>query len=304
MALSVFSQGENLIPVAYGNMDKWLVREIKESGVIGGNTKYIYEIAPGDTIFDNKAYKNTKSPWATSSVMAKVKGVTKSSITVFPEKRGDGYCARLETRIEDCKVLRLFHIRVLASGTIFLGQMVEPITSTSDPQSKLITGVPFTKRPKALVYDYKVSTGGLSIKATGFGKQQKLTEKDMAEVQILLQHRWEDAEGNVYAKRVATGWERFDKTISDWQNNHHLMLNYGNISKKDFYRSYMGLKSGENAYYTRNSKGKMVPIQESGWADAEETVTHLILQFSSSNGGAFIGNTDSRLWIDNVKLAY
>lgn len=300
----VFGQNETVVPLAYGNMDKWVVREIKESGIIGGNTKYVYEIAPGDTLFNNTVYKNTKSPWATSSVMAKVKGVTKSSVTVFPEKRNDGFCARLETRIEDCKVLGLFNIRVLASGTIFLGSMVEPITSTSNPQSKLITGVPFTKSPKALQYDYKVTTGGTSIKATGFSKQQQLSEKDMAEVHILLQHRWEDAQGNVYAKRIATGWERFDKTVSDWQNAHRLVLNYGDISSKSFYRSYMGLKNDVNAYYTRNSKGKMVPIQETGWADGEEEVTHLILQFSSSNGGAYIGNTNSRLWIDNVKLVY
>lgn len=66
----------------------------------------------------------------------------------------------------------------------------------------------------------------------------------------------------------------------------------------------MGLKSGDNAYYTRNSKGKMVPIQEISWANENEDITHIVLQFSSSNGGAYIGNTDSRLWVDNVKLVY
>lgn len=295
---------ETVTPLAFGDMDRWMVREIKESAIIGGNTKYVYEIATGDTLRNNTAYKPTKSPWATSSVLAKVKGVTKASVTVFPERRNDGYCARLETRIEECKVLGLINIKVLASGTIFWGQMVEPITSTSDPQSKLITGVPFTKRPKALQYDYKVIAGGTSIKATGFSKQQQLSEKDMAEVHIILQHRWEDSEGNVYAKRVATGWERFDRTVSEWQNKHRLVLNYGDISSKSFYRSYMKLRSGDEAYYTRNSKGKMVPIQETEWAGPDESVTHMILQFSSSNGGAYIGNTNSRLWIDNVGLVY
>lgn len=295
---------ETVIPLAFGDMDRWMVREVKESAVIGGNTKYIYEVATGDTLRNNTAYRPTKSPWATSSVLAKVKGVTKGSVTVFPERRDNGYCARLETRIEECKVLGLINIKVLASGTIFWGQMVEPITSTSNPQSKLITGVPFTKRPKALQYDYKVIAGGTSIKATGFSKQQQLSEKDMAEVHIILQHRWEDSEGNIYAKRVATGWERFDRTVNEWQNRHRLELNYGDISSKSFYRSYMKLRSGDDAYYTRNSKGKMVPIQETGWASSDETVTHMILQFSSSNGGAYIGNTNSRLWIDNVALVY
>ena len=301
--LSLSAQKERVEPLPFGNMDYWMVRKIKESGIIGGHTKYLYEIAKGDTLVD-VAYKNTTSPWATSSVLAKVKGITKTSITVFPEKRGNGYCARLETKIETCKILGLFNINVLASGTIFLGEMVEPITDTNNPQSKLVSGIPFTGRPKALQYDYKVSTGGNCIRSTGFSKQKSLDKKDMAEVQILLQHRWEDASGNVHAKRVATGWERFDKSVYLWQNNHRLNLEYGDITSKSFYAPYMGLKSGENAYYTRNSKGKMVPIQETGWGTANEPVTHIILQFSSSNGGAYIGSISSRFWIDNVGLVY
>lgn len=291
-------------PIAYGDMDKWMVRKIKESGVIGGNTRYFHEIASGDTLVD-RPYKNTSSPWATSSVLAKVKGVTKTSVTVFPERRGNGYCARLETRIESVRVLKLFDINVLASGTIFLGEMVEPITGTDNPQSKLVTGIPFTKRPKALQYDYKVTTGGNCIKSTGFSGQKKVDRKDMAEVQIILQSRWEDNDGNIYAKRIATGWERFSKSVSEWQNNHRLEIHYGDISSKSFYAPYMGLKNGEEAYYTRNSKGKMVPIREIVWAALpDEKVTHLILQFSSSNGGAYTGSIDSKFWIDNVKLVY
>lgn len=302
-SLSIHAQKETKEAVSFGNMDNWVVREIKESLVIGGGTKYVYEIAKGDTIFDNGVYKST-SPWATSSVLAKVKGVTKGSVTVFPEKRGTGACARLETRIENAKVLGLININVLASGTIFLGQMVEPITSTNNPQSKLITGVPFTKRPKAIEYDYKVTTGGSCIKATGFSKQQKVDRKDMAETHVLLQHRWEDKDGNVFAKRVGTGWERFGQSVAAWQNGHRLNIHYGDISTQSFYQAYMGLITGERAYYTRNSKGKMVPIQEVGWADANDTVTHLILQMSSSNGGAYTGSIDSKFWIDNVKLVY
>lgn len=304
VSLSASAQNETTTPIAYGDMNQWMVRKIVESKVIGGNTKYLYEIATGDTLLNNTPYKNTKSPWATSSVLAKVKGVTKTSITVFPEKRDNGYCARLETRIEECRVLGLFSINVLASGTIFLGEMVEPITGTDNPQSKLVTGIAFTGHPNALEYDYKVITGGLSIKATGFSRQSKLQEKDMAETQLLLQHRWEDASGNVYAKRVATAWERFDKTVDTWQNKHRLQIHYGDISTQSIYRPYMGLKNGEMAYYTRNSKGKMVPIQEIGWANADEEATHIVLQFSSSNGGAYTGNIDSRFWIDNVKLVY
>lgn len=295
---------EKIEAIRFGDMEHWLVREVKESAIIGGQTKYIYSLTKGDTLKNNTPYKKTSSPWATSSVLAKVKGITKASVTVFPEARGNGKCARLETRIENCKVLGLIHINVLASGTIFLGEMVEPITSTDNPQSKLVTGIPFTKRPKYLQYDYKVITGGKCIRSTGFSGQKQLNQTDKAEVHLLLQHRWEDEEGNVYAKRIGTAWERLGKSVSQWQNGHRLEVKYGNLTSSPHYAPYMDLIDGERAYYTRNSKGKMVPIHEVGWGRADETVTHLVLQFSSSNGGAYVGSTSSRFWIDNVRLVY
>ena len=39
---------ENVVPFAYGDMDNWIVREIHESGIIGGNTKWLYELGPSD----------------------------------------------------------------------------------------------------------------------------------------------------------------------------------------------------------------------------------------------------------------
>lgn len=302
--INVSAQIERKEQVKYGNMNTWMIREVKESGVIGGNTKYIYTLAKGDTLKDNTPYKKKDSPWATSSVLAKVSGVTKASVTVFPERRGNGYAARLETRIEKVKVLGLININVLASGTIFLGEMLEPITGTSDPQSRLITGVPFKGKPKALEFDYKVTTGGQSIRSTGFGKQKTLDQKDNAQVFLLLQHRWEDSEGNIYAHRVATGWEYFSKSVSTWQNAHRVALWYGDISGQAYYKPYMKLIDGDEAVYTRNSKGVMVPVHEVGWAKTDEEPTHMILQFSSSNGGAYIGSTDSKFWVDNVTLVY
>lgn len=78
----VYAQKERVELIGYGDMDKWMVRKVEESFVIGGNTKYLYEIASGDTLLHNTPYKNTDSPWATSSVMAKVSGVVKTSLTV------------------------------------------------------------------------------------------------------------------------------------------------------------------------------------------------------------------------------
>lgn len=90
--------------IPFGDMDQWIDRQIKESGIIGGALKNVYAIGPTATIRENKAYKNMGgSPWATSNVMARVAGITKTNTSVFPEKRGDGYCARMDTRMESVK---------------------------------------------------------------------------------------------------------------------------------------------------------------------------------------------------------
>ena len=126
---------ENVVPFAYGDMDNWIVREIHESGIIGGNTKWLYELGPSDTIVGNTAFRNMGgSPWATSNVMAKVAGVVKTNTSVFPEKRGMG-CARMETRYESVKVFGLVDIEVIAAGSVFLGTVHEPIKGTKEPQA-------------------------------------------------------------------------------------------------------------------------------------------------------------------------
>ena len=63
----------------------------------------------------------------------------------------------------------------------------------------------------------------------------------------------------------------------------------------------MGLRSTD---YARNSKGQSVIIRETGWANANETPTHITLHFSSSHGGAYVGTPGNTFWIDNVGLVY
>ena len=301
------ASSQKTVGLAYGNFDRWTVREIKESGVIGGNVRYLYEIAPGDTIKGDIPYRrSSQSPWRTSNVLAKVSGITKCSVTVFPEKRGNGYCARLDTRMETVKVLGLINISVLASGSVFLGEMLEPIKDTKNPLAKLNQGVPFTGRPTALILDYKFHTDGSPnrIKATGFSSQKTIPDPDFADVTLMLQKRWEDADGNLYAKRVATANERFGRNTPDWINNHSIPIHYGDITSDPAYRPHMGLIPEEDPYWGRNSKGQMVPIHETGWASADEQPTHLILQITSSYGGAYIGTVGNSLWVDNVKFQY
>lgn len=91
---------------------------------------------------------------------------------------------------------------------------------------------------------------------------------------------------------AATGWVE-DATYE---------IHYGNITGKPFYdASMMRLRSTD---YARNSKGKSVLVKETGWAAADATPTHIILQFSSSHGGAYVGTVGNTFWVDNVGLVY
>ena len=296
---------ENVVPFAYGDMDNWIVREIHESGIIGGNTKWLYELGPSDTIDGNTAFRNMGgSPWATSNVMAKVAGVVKTNTSVFPEKRGDGMCARMETRYESVKVFGLVDIEVIAAGSVFLGTVHEPIKGTKNPQAMLQSGVPFSKKPKALRFDYKVKAAPEKnrVRSTGFSRKSTVAGQDSLAVILLLQKRWEDEEGNVYSKRVGTMVQRYTESTPDWVNDATYPILYGNITSKPEYKPYMRIQVEER--YTLNSKGKSVPIQEVGWAEPGEAPTHMVLQFTSSHGGAYIGSPGNTFWIDNVELIY
>lgn len=299
------ASAQRVEPIAFGNMEQWVTRHIKESRVIGGNEKTVYEIGPTQTIEGAKAYTpQGGSPWATSNVYARVMGVNKTSNAVFPDTHGSGKCARLSTILESCKVLGMMNIEVLVSGSIFLGQMMEPITSTSSPYSKMEMGIPFTRRPKALQFDYKLTdpATGIITRATT-GSKKTFPGEDSADVFCYLQRRWEDEEGNIHAKRVATARERF-RGSKPWTKGHRLNLIYGDASTNAKYAPYMGLLNGDKAYYARNSKGKMVPVQEEGWDSPDATPTHLIVMASAGSGNAFEGQLGMELCVDNFALVY
>ena len=247
-------------------MDNWIVREIHESGIIGGNTKWLYELGPSDTIVGNTAFRNMGgSPWATSNVMARVAGITKTNTSVFPEKRGDGFCARMDTRMESVKVFGIVDITVLAAGSMFLGEVHEPIKGTKNPQKMLNSGIPFTKKPIAIQFDYKVKMSDREkrIRATGFSRITDVEGKDFPEVNLFLQKRWEDEKGNIYAKRVGTMVVRYYIT-TDWHNNATYSIMYGDITGDPAYKAHMMRLQVEERYAV-NSKGESVPIKEVAW---------------------------------------
>lgn len=310
LALAALSAAEALSltpePIRYGDFSQWVVRDITESKVLGGNKKTIYAIGPEAHIHGNKPYSNTGgSPWATSNVYAKVSGIVKGSNTVTPCDVNGNRVAKMEARMEHVKVLGLINMDVMVAGSIFLGRVFEPISSTKSPYSKMEMGIPYTKRPKALIFDYMVEMpeSDTRTKSTGFSSKKTLPGRDHAEVYVLLQKRWEDANGKLYAQRVGTGRERYSKS-TPWTKGHQLPIHYGDITKESFYQPWMGLIAGERAYYARNSKGKLVPVEEVGWAPADAVPTHVLMMASSSCGEAFIGSEGLTLYIDNIAFGF
>ena len=299
-------QGQKkVVPLKYGNMDHWVIRNIKESAIIGGNQKTIYAVGPNMTLNGNTPYTNKGgSPWGSSNVLAHVSGIYKTNNSVYRDKRGNGYCAKLQTHIEKVKVLGLINIKVLAAGSLFLGDVREPIMSTKDGPKAINWGIPFTARPKAVQFDYKtyMPQSANRIKQNGFSGASTVAGRDYAIAVLYLQKRHEDARGNITAKRVGTMVVKYGKSTNGWVNDATYTIHYGDIRHMAGYdAATMGLRSTD---YARNSKGKSVPVRETGWAGIHETPTHLILQFSSSHGGAYIGTPGNTLCIDNVALVY
>ncbi len=292
--------------VAFGDFEQWKVRNIKESRIIGGKTRVIYAIAPTDTVRQNEALTFAKgNPWSQSNAYAKVSGVEKASGTVRPEYRDkeNGYCCRMDSKLEELTALGIIDMKLLVAGNIFTGRSIEPIKTAKDPYQNMDYGVPFTKRPAALVFDYKatISPENTITFAKGTGKPKMIEGHDEAQVFCLLQKRWEDSEGNIHALRVGTAFERINKDQKTWVNNHQTPIHYGDITKKSFYKDYMKL---DNVMRARNSKGQIVPIQEEGWAAEGTTPTHIIISFGSGCYEAFVGREGNTLWIDNIKLLY
>ena len=127
-------------------------------------------------------------------------------------------------------------------------------------------GIHFTGRPKALRYDYRVKVAGTAnrIKQTGFSKSSTVAGKDYAITVLYLQKRHEDSKGNITAERVGTLVVKYGTSTNGWVNNATYQILYGDIRNNPNYDARtMGLRKTD---YARNSKGKSVPVVETGRA--------------------------------------
>ena len=293
---------EKIEYLPYGNMDSWAVRYIKESALLGGQTKELYMIGKVDMVRENKPY-NVKggSPWGTSNAYAKVMGVETAAVSVTPEKRGNGYCCKLETQLTVVKAIGI-DTKAIATGSLFTGKLSDPMTleGTKNPAKAINMGMKFTKRPKALMLDYKtkISQSGELKHANASTKVKTLPGNDQCEIVMFLQQRWEDEDGHIYAYRVGTATERISQSV-DWQNNHRLEVRYGDLGAQA--KSWETLT--KTRFMARNSKGKMVYIEEVGYKGDVEP-THLIVQITAGSTAPFVGCPGNTIWVDNIRLVY
>ena len=57
MAMSS-AKAETVVPLSFGNFDQWITRHVKESAVIGGQEKKVFEIGPTKSIQNAGPYSN------------------------------------------------------------------------------------------------------------------------------------------------------------------------------------------------------------------------------------------------------
>lgn len=272
---------ERIETIPFGDFEHWNANSIKESSLIGGQTKTLYKIG---------------GSWSSSNAHARAFGVDKVSVSVTPEKRGDGFCCRMESTLESVKAIGI-DFKALATGSIYTGKLLDVVglKQSSDPNSAIDMGMPFSGRPSALILDYKaLIQDAAAVYAPAKTKVKEVSGHDKGHITLILQHRWEE-NGHVYAYRVGTAVKQIDST-TEWHNDFRLPIVYG--------------KDGEtakelcnNRHKTHNSKGQMVCIEEVDFREDMQP-THLIIQISAGSMPPFTGCPGNIVWCDNIRLAY
>ena len=288
----------------YSSLDLWYARKVKESFMLSGKIVDLYGVGvvnPNSDFYDTKL-KDRKSPWVTTNIYSKMV-LDLGNTRVYPEKRGEGYCCRLETAIRKDNIAGL-KVEVLIAGTLLVGDMLEPVRGLKDPLKNINQGIPFNRKPQAVKFDYKYHIGNKCVKAI-YGIDP-IEGADKAEFCLILQKRWEDENGNVFATRIGGARQFFTGTVSQWVNGATFPVTYGDFTRLPQYDAKtMGLIPGVGEVYVKNSHNKMVPLVETGWGKPEDTPTHLIFYFTSSyQSFLYQGSPESVFWVDNIEFVY
>lgn len=276
----------------FSDFDTWYDKIVNESSIIGGEKKLLHQV--GDNV--------TKSPWYTTNLRATM-GIDIGQVCVYPEKRSNGYCVRMQAEIRKVSIIGL-KMNTLLSGSVFLGALDEPFRSTNNPIRKFDSGIPYTGKPVSVKFDYKYLAGKNRVNAVYSIKP--IQGADKAEFCIILQKRWEDEKGNINAIRIGGARNYLPDTNGKWVNDTTITVNYGDLTKKPFYNpKTMDLIPKASEMYARNSKGKMVPVTETAWDTNNLQPTHIVMFFTVSYDGInYNGSPESVLWLDNFVLNY
>ncbi len=288
-------------PIIYGDFNEWSSRHITESVVIGGKQRVVYDIGPSnDTIHVDTEEQH--SPWATNNSYIKVAGVTKAKNAVYPSYRTQtDKCAKICSQADGVKVLGFLNMKYNISGCIFLGEM----SDGSSEFSKMDVGIPYTKRPHALSLDYKIDcpNSDVGVKFSNCPLEDSAQQTSGAIILVLLQRRWETPDGTLHAKRVGTGGCVLTKPTA-WVNGYTVPITYGDYSQADVFCDWLGLRYGDEAYFARNSKGDLVPVEEDGWDTDTATPTHAIVMISTGSTNDETTLNDFTLYVDNVAFKF
>lgn len=203
--------------------------------------------------------------WETSNP-----GTTFISIANATEEKTDvvnGSAAKLETTS--------IGITGIASATIYTGRFE---LNLDNPASSAILGVPFDKRPSNFSFNYKYTPGDKYEQYDG-AKGTEINGTDSCLVYMYLQKR----EGSKI-ERIGTAAMQSSETISEWTSK-TLSVTYGEISNP--------------------TAGFKLRPEETGWASAETTPTHIIIVFASSSAGDYFrGAIGSLMYVDEISIKY
>jgi len=263
------------------DFESWTESQIKESRLIGGQTKILYKVG---------------GSWGSSNAHAKAMGVDKVSVSVSPEKRGEGYCCRMESTLETVSAIGI-NFKAFATGSIYTGKMLDVVgmAQSKDPSSAIDMGVPFTGKPSALVLDYKALIQDQPAIFANAGTHVKTVEgRDKGHITLILQHRWEE-NGRVYAYRVGSAEKSIDSSTGEWLNDYRVPVQYCQTEQTNALTT--------NRFKTHNSNGEMVNIEEVAWR-GDMQPTHIIIQISAGSMPPFTGCPGNIVWCDNIRLAY
>ncbi|MBB3700934.1 PCMD domain-containing protein [Flammeovirga yaeyamensis] len=216
------------------------------------------------TEYSQGEYGNPKG-WETSNPGTTFLGV----VNAYEEKEDviNGSAAKLETKG--------IGLTGIAAATIYTGKFE---LNLSDPAKSAQLGVPYTKRPVSMSFNYKYTPGAIYEQYDG-ALGTTIEGVDSCLVYMYLQKR----EGDQIL-RVGTAAMQNSDTVTEWTKR-TLDVTYGVIENP-----VAGFKLRE---------------EETGWAAADTNPTHIIVVFTSTSAGDFFrGAIGSTLFVDEISIEY